>query len=77
MLSLWDEEKALEIHMQAMEKEAIERGLEQGLQQGLERGIYEAAVRVLKTGKITIEDILFCFPELTTEDISNLKEEIL
>lgn len=108
MLSLWDEEKAIEIHMQAMEREArerghqeglkqgleqgleqgieqgleqgfeqgIEKGLEQGLVQGIGQGIYEAALRFLKTGKIKLEDILICFPELTTEDIANLKEEI-
>ncbi len=73
MLSLWDEEKAIEIHMQAMEREAQERGL----QKGIEQGMYEAALRFLKTGKITLEEVSIFFPELTTEDMANLKEEIL
>ncbi len=92
MLSLWDEEKAIEIHMQAMEREAQERGLqqgrqeglkqglEQGLQQGLEQGAYKSALRrseaFLKAGKITLEDIPIFFPELTVEDIANLKKKI-
>ena len=37
--TIQDEERAMRVHMEALEREAIEKGLEQGREQGLEQGI--------------------------------------
>lgn len=83
MFSLWDEEKAREIHMQARAQEArkkgFEEGYERGQQIGFNLGIYINNLRrseaLLEARTMTPEEIPIFFPELTVEDIEQLKKK--
>ena len=46
LFTIEDEERALQVHYEALEREATEKGMAQGLEQGLEQGRQEEAERI-------------------------------
>ena len=50
MITLYDEEEVLRIHIDAQVREGVQRGLEEGLEQGIERGIQQGIERGIERG---------------------------
>lgn len=63
MMALFDEERIVQTYVANKEKEAARKTA------------VEAAEHMLKTGKLSIEEIAACFAELSVEDIRCLKEK--
>lgn len=64
----------LEMHYQEKYKEGLEKGLEQGLEQGSEREKVQSALRMLKVGRLSPEEIAL-YTGLTAEQVMELDKE--
>lgn len=56
-------------------EQGLERGLEQGLERGLEQGIRQSALRMIKAGKLSSEEIAL-YSGLTLEQVTELEKEL-
>lgn len=65
----------LEMRYRELYDEALEQGMEQGIEQGLEQGVEQTAIRMLKAGKLSVEEISL-YSGLTVEQVLKLKNEI-
>lgn len=61
MMTLFDEERIMRTHVASERREAAR----------------EAAEKMLKAGKISVDEIAEYFSELTTEDIQEIEKELL
>ena len=87
MSTLFDEERILQIHIENRVKEAAERAArkaakaaakaaaKEAAKEATEHTV-EAAEKMLKTGKLTIEEIADCLTGLSVEDVERIKEKL-
>ena len=78
MSTLFDEERILQIHIENRVKEAEERAARKAAKEAAKEATehtVEAAEKMLKTGKLTIEEIADCLTGLSVEDVERIKEE--
>ena len=61
MMSLFDEEEIMKIYAQDIERETAKR----------------YAITMLKMGRISVDEILSFFPELTSGDIEEIEKEVM
>ena len=64
MMSLFDEEQIMEMHIKSERREAAEKAAR------------ETAERLLKIGKLTLDEIALCVPSLSLEELKELESEI-
>lgn len=80
MSTLFDEERILQIHIENRVKEAAERAARKAAKAAAKAAAKkegeEAAEKMLKTGKLTIEEIADCLTGLSVEDVERIKEEL-
>lgn len=80
MSTLFDEERILQIHIENRVKEAAERAARKAAKAAAKAATKkqgeEAAEKMLKTGKLTIEEIADCLTGLSVEDVERIKEKL-
>ena len=79
MSTLFDEERILQIHIENRVKEAEERAARKAAKKAAKEATehtVEAAEKMLKTGKLTIEEIADCLTGLSVEDVERIKEKL-
>ena len=80
MSTLFDEEWILQIHIENRVKEAAERAARKAAKAAAKAATKkqgeEAAEKMLKTGKLTIEEIADCLTGLSVEDVERIKEKL-
>ena len=64
MMSLFDEEQIMEMHIKSERREAVEKAAR------------EAAEKLIKKRKLSLEDIAECIPSLSIEELKELEAEI-
>ena len=69
MMTLFDEERIMQIYVANKEKEAAEKAAKEAAK--------KTAERMLKAGKLTAEEIAEYCPELSIEDIRQMEEELM
>lgn len=65
MMTLFDEERIMQTYVANKEKEAVKENAKR------------TAERMLRTGKLTVEEIASCCPELSIEDVRQMKEKMM
>lgn len=73
MMTLFDEERIMQIYVANKEKEAAEKATKEATQETAKK----TAERMLKAGKLTAEEIAEYCPELSIEDIRQMEEEMM
>ena len=61
MMSLFDDEQIMRTYAKDMAKETTKRNV----------------ITMIKKGRISIEEILTFFPELTTDDVKEIEKEVM
>lgn len=69
MMTLFDEERIMQTYVANKEKEAAK--------EAAKKTAVEGAENMLKTGKLSVEEIAACFAELSIEDVRHLKEKMM
>lgn len=69
MLAMYDEEEILLDYIRSEKYEA--------LKEGERKAAKDAAVQMLKMGKLLVEEIVQYVPSLSVEDVKKLQEELL
>lgn len=69
MMTLFDEERIMQTYVANKEKEAAK--------EAAKKTAIEAAGNMLKTGKLSVEEVAACFTELSIEDVRHLQEEMM
>ncbi|MCM1287220.1 MAG: hypothetical protein NC240_02835 [Clostridium sp.] len=64
-----------ELHMKMERAEAFEDGLAEGIEQGIKQGNKQSALRMMKIGKLSLEEIALC-SNLTLEQVLELEKEL-
>ena len=64
-MTLFDEERIMQTYVANKEKEAVKENAKR------------TAERMLRTGKLTVEEIASCCPELSIEDVRQMKEKMM
>ena len=65
MMTLFDEEQVLKAYVQSEKEEAVKKATKRN------------AIKMLKAGKITIDDIQEYYPELTEADVKEIAENMM
>lgn len=65
MMTLFDEERIMQTYVANKEKEAVKENAK------------KTAERMLRTGKLTVEEIASCCPELSIEDVRQMQEKMM
>lgn len=65
MMTLFDEERIMQTYVANKEKEAVKENAK------------KTAERMLRTGKLTVEEIASCCPELSIEDVQQMQEKMM
>ena len=65
MMALFDEEKIMRTHIASERREAAREAVRGGVE------------NMLKLGKMSVEEIADCFPELSVEDIQEIEKGLL
>ena len=80
MMSLFDEEEIMNMYVKDLVREAEEKAEKRGERRGEKRAekaakksARETAERMIKKGKMTLEDIADCVPILSLEEIKEIE----
>lgn len=68
MMTLFDEERLMQIHIANREKEAAKKAAKRAEEQAIEK--------LLKKGKMSVEEIADCCTEFTAEEIEEMAEKL-
>lgn len=72
MMSLFDEEQIMEMHIKGKQREAAEKAAKKAEK----KAARETAERMLKLGKLSLEDIAECVPSLSFEELKELEAKV-
>ncbi len=72
MMSLFDEEEIMKMYIRSERREAAEEA-EERAEKRARKSARETAERMIKKGKMTLEDIADCVPILSLEEIKEIK----
>lgn len=72
MMSFFDEEQIIKSYIRSERRDAAKKAVKKSTRK-VER---EAAERMLKLGKFTLEDIAECVPSLSIEELKKMKAKI-
>lgn len=73
MMTLFDEERIMQTYVANKAKEAAKEAAAAAVKANEKK----TAERMLRTGKLTVEEIAACCPELSIEDIQQIKEKMM
>lgn len=76
MMSLFDEEEIMNMYVKDLVREAEEKAEKRGekrAEKAAKKSARETAERMIKKGKMTIEDIADCVPILSLEEIKKIE----
>ena len=81
MLAMYDEKEILREYIEYEKyhaaKEAAEEAAKKAAQEATKKATKENAVKMIKAGKLSIEDIPQFFTSLTPEDIKEIENELM
>lgn len=73
MMTLFDEERIIQTYAANKAKEAAREAAKEAAKEVSEK----AAANMLRTGKVSVEEIAAAFAELSVEDVQRIKEKLM
>ena len=77
MLAMYDEKEILREYIEYEKYQAAEEAAKKAAQEATKKATKENAVKMIKAGKLSIEDIPQFFTSLTPEDIKEIENELM
>ena len=77
MLAMYDEKEILREYIEYEKYHAAEEAAKKAAQEATKKATKENAVKMIKAGKLSIEDIPQFFTSLTPEDIKEIENELM
>ena len=69
MMNFFDKEEILESYIRSERYEAV--------QEATQRATKKTAITLIKNGRLSVDEIPTFFPELTVDDIEDIKKEVV
>ena len=69
MMNFFDKEEILESYIRSERYEAV--------QEATQRATKKTAITLIKNGRLSVDEIPTFFPELTVDDIEDIKKEVI
>jgi predicted RNA binding protein with dsRBD fold (UPF0201 family) len=77
MMNLFDEEQIQMIYAKDMAREAVEKNTREVTREVTRKNAIETAERMIKKGKMSLDEIADCIPALSMEELKEIEAEVM
>ena len=75
MMNFFDKEEILESYIRSERYEATQEATQEVIQKAIQK-TKKTAITLIKNGRLSVDEIPTFFPELTPDDIEDIKKEV-
>ena len=76
MMNFFDKEEILESYIRSERYEAAQEATQRVTQEVIQRVTKKNVITLIKHGRLSVDEIPTYFPELTSDDIEDIKKEV-
>ena len=77
MMNFFDKEEILKSYIRSERYEAAQEATRRATQETTQRVAKKTAITMIKKGRLSVDEIPTFFPELTPDDIEDIKKEVV
>ena len=77
MMNFFDKEEILKSYIRSERYEAAQEATRRATQETTQRVAKKTAITMIKKGRLSVDEIPTFYPELTPDDIEDIKKEVM